>query len=267
MSRLEDLSLEVEQRQVGQGQPDQMKLGEQKWEHRAGSLNVKKNFGRYFVCFTDDYSRKSWLFVLKRKNEVFNTFVRFKTAVENQTGAKIKTLWTDRGGEYLSNAFKAYCLQESLHRQLTVAYSSYQNGVAEHKHRTLMDRARSMALSCKVPGFLWGETIATANFLVNVSPTVSNNGLTPEERFTGHKPDLSRLRTFGCRAYVHPLGAKLDKLQPRAVRCILVGYDSQSKAYRCYSPDTKKILISNNVVFDETILGDLALANSTDDIM
>ena len=56
----------------------------------------------YYVIFIDDYSRKTWLYLLKTKDEVFSKFQEFKAEIENLTNKKIKTLRTDNGGEYTS---------------------------------------------------------------------------------------------------------------------------------------------------------------------
>lgn len=74
-------------------------------ESRTPSLNGSK----YFLLFVDDYTRMLWVYFLKQKSEAFNSFIHFKALVENQSGSKIKTLWTDRGGEYLSQPFLNYC--------------------------------------------------------------------------------------------------------------------------------------------------------------
>jgi hypothetical protein len=59
----------------------------------------------YYVIFIDEFSRKSWIFFMKTKGQVFNQFQEFKALVENQTGKKIKVLRTDNGGEYTSKEF------------------------------------------------------------------------------------------------------------------------------------------------------------------
>lgn len=60
---------------------------------------------RYFATFIDGYSRKTWIYFLNTKGEVFNRFQEFKALVENQTRKKIKGLTSDNGGEYTSNEF------------------------------------------------------------------------------------------------------------------------------------------------------------------
>lgn len=165
-------------------------------------------------------------------------------------------LRTDRGGEYLSEKFKNYCAQHGITRQLTTALTPEQNGVSERKNQIVLDRARSMTQQTRLPASLWAEIINTANHLVNNSPTNANDGLTPEQVFTGKWPNLSYLRTFGCDSYVFiPKEDMKSKLSPRANKCVLLGYDEQLKVFHCYNPKTRKITISRNVVFDKQRFG------------
>jgi len=63
----------------------------------------------YYAIFVDDFSQKTWIYLLKKKDEVFKWFHFFKVLIENQTGKKIKILRTDNGTEYESNEFNDYC--------------------------------------------------------------------------------------------------------------------------------------------------------------
>ncbi|KAL3678374.1 hypothetical protein R1sor_021330 [Riccia sorocarpa] len=80
-----------------------------------------------------------------------------------------------------------------------------------------------MILEGGLPAYLWGEVITAATYLTNRSPTKSNSGLTPEEKYTGKPPDLSHLRVYRCVAYVHLDSCKTTKLDSRTTKCILVG--------------------------------------------
>jgi transposase InsO family protein len=73
----------------------------------------------YFITFIDDYSRKCWVCFLEKKSKAFKTFKKFKVMVEKTTGEKIRSLRSDRGGEYLSNQFKSYCENHGIRRFLT----------------------------------------------------------------------------------------------------------------------------------------------------
>jgi len=77
--------------------------------------------------------------------------------------------------------------------------------------------------------------------------------MTPEEKFTGKKPDVSHLRVFSCIAYVHVPDEKKSKLDLKAEKCIFIGYSSKQKGYRCFNPSTRKLQVSRDVVFDEMV--------------
>lgn len=119
---------------------------------------------RYFLLFTDDFTRMSWVYFLKLKSEAFEHFKQFKALVENQSGRRIITLRTDREGEFMSDQFNALCDEHDIHRDLTAPYTPEQNGVAERKNRTVVEMARSMLKAKGLSNEFWGETVATAVF-------------------------------------------------------------------------------------------------------
>ena len=97
----------------------------------------------------------------------------------------------------------------------------------------------------------WGEAVTTAAYLINRSPHSALNFKTPMEMWNRELADYSNLKVFGCRAFVH---LKQDKLEPRAVRCVFLGYPEGVKGYRlwCTEPGKQGCIISRDVVFDET---------------
>ena len=86
---------------------------------------------RYFVLFVNDYTRKIWIYFLREKSEAFNKFKEFKALVEKQCGSHLKTLRSDRGGEFTPNEFNDYCKQEGARRELTASYTPQQNGIVD----------------------------------------------------------------------------------------------------------------------------------------
>ncbi|KAI5342159.1 hypothetical protein L3X38_010034 [Prunus dulcis] len=88
---------------------------------------------RYFLTFIDDCTRMCWVYFMQYKYEVFGIFKKFKAMVELQSGYKIKRLRSERGGEYTSLEFLKFCEDVGMERQLAMAYSPQQNGVAERK--------------------------------------------------------------------------------------------------------------------------------------
>ena len=158
----------------------------------VGPLKVPSLSGsRYFIVFTDDFSRKSWVYFLKTKGEAFSKFQEFKIRVENEIGRKIITLRSDQGGEFQSRDFISFCKNHGIFQQLTMARTPQQNGVAERRNRTIIERARSMASTSSCPNFLWTELINTENYLINISPTRSNHGTTPDHLYYGTVPKVA----------------------------------------------------------------------------
>lgn len=206
---------------------------------------------RYILTFIDDFSRKSWLYFLTHKDQVFSYFLKFKNLVETPT-QNIQTLRTDRGGEYLSDEFQAFCELHGIHQQLTAGYSPEQNGVAERRNRYLLEGIRSVVAGTRLPRFLWDEVARAVNYVQNRLPCRALHLQTPEEAFSGIKPNISHLRVIGCLAFCHIPRKKRTKLDNKAIPTLCLGYDDQSKAYRCYDPASRKILISRDVVFDES---------------
>ena len=90
------------------------------------------------VSFIDDYSRNTWIYFLKRKDEIFEKFKEFKSLVENLSQKNIKILRSDNGGEFTSNEFKDFCKEVQIKRELTTPYNPQQNGVAKRKNRAIM---------------------------------------------------------------------------------------------------------------------------------
>jgi hypothetical protein len=88
---------------------------------------------------------------------------------------------------------------------------------------------------------------------MNRTPTVAVHGMTPEEKFTGKKPDVSHLKVFGCIAYGHVPDEKRSKLDPKAEKCIFIGYSLEQKGYKCFNPFTWMLQVSRNVLFDKMV--------------
>ena len=206
---------------------------------------------KYYVTFIDDFTRKTWIYFMKNKSDVFYYFKIFKNQVENELDANIKVLRTDGGGEYFSHEFSDYLYDCGIRRQFTCRYTPQQNGVAERKNRIIAEVARSMLNEKNLPNYFWADAVSTAMYLINRCPTAGVHGITPEEAWSGRKPDLSHLKIFGCVCYAHIPDELRTKLDVKSEKCIFIGYSLDQKGYRCYNPVTKQLRVSRDVVFDE----------------
>ncbi|GKA37803.1 retrotransposon protein, putative, ty1-copia subclass [Tanacetum coccineum] len=185
--------------------------------------------------------RYGYVYLLKHKHEVFETFKVFKAEVELQLGKKIKALRSDRGGEYLSQEFKDYLSENGIVQNLTSPYTPQQNGVSERRNRTLLDMVRSMFNLTTLPLSFWDYALESAVRILNMVPTKKVDK-TPYEIWHGKAPNLSYLKVWGCEAYVKRDSA--DKLQQRSVKCIFVGYPKETMGYYFYFPPENKVIVA-----------------------
>jgi transposase InsO family protein len=140
-----------------------------------GSFNGKE----YLITFIDDYSRKCLVYFFEKKSKVFETFKKFKVMVEKTTGNNIRSLRSNRGGEYMSNQFKSYCENHGIRRFLTAPYTPQQNGVTERKNKTILDIVRIMIKTKEMPKEFWAESVQCAVYIQNQCPHTFLNNRTP----------------------------------------------------------------------------------------
>lgn len=204
---------------------------------------------KYFVTFIDDYSKFCYVYLLKTKDEVLDKFKIYKAEVENQLGSTLKTLRSDRGGEYTSNELTQFCQEHGIVHQVTAPYSPQSNGVAERKNRTLMNMVNAMLSESGAPENLWGEALLTACNILNKIPPKHSDKI-PYELFKLRKPNLLILRVWGCLAKVGIPDPKRKKIGPKTVDAIFVGYASGSNANRFLVVNSQINDISNNTMME-----------------
>ena len=193
----------------------------------CGPLSVQARGGyEYFVTFISDYSSYGYFYLMHKKSETFGKFKEFMEKAEKQLGKSLKTLRSDREGEYLDTKFKDHLLEHGILSQLTAPGTPHQNGVAKRRNKTLLDMVRSMMSYSSLPISFWGYSLQTAVYILNVVPSKSIPQ-TPLELWNGYKPSLRHFRIWGCSAHV--LKRKTGKLEPRTKVCMFVGYTKRHK--------------------------------------
>jgi len=121
----------------------------------------------YFLTFIDDKSRRIFVYFLRKKDEVLSKLMEFKNLVERQTDRKLKFLRTDNGGEFVNKEFDDFLRHQGIGRQLTIAYTPHQNGVAERANRTLVEMSKCLLVQSGLCESLWAEAVNTAVYLRN----------------------------------------------------------------------------------------------------
>ena len=220
------------------------------------------------------------MYLLKSKDEAIDKFVLYKAEVENQLNKKIKRIRSDRGGEYVS-PFAEICAQNGIIHECTAPYSPQQNGIAERKNRTLKEMMNAMLISSGLGQDMWGDAILSANYLLNKIP-FKKKDVTPYELWMGRKPSYKFLKVWGCLAKVVVPPPKVQKLGPKTVDCVFIGYAQHgsdcvstglaehSSAYRFLVHESKNpeihknsIMESRNATFFEYVFPRLEKGNAS----
>ncbi|KAK1683899.1 hypothetical protein QYE76_044747, partial [Lolium multiflorum] len=211
------------------------------------SLGAKK----HCLVIVDDYSRYTWVYFLKTKDETQQIFIDFATEVQRQHNLLIMAIRSDNGSEFKNYTLNDFLSDEGIRHQYSAAYTPQQNGVAERKNRTLMDMARSMMAEYKSRYNFWAEAISTACHSSNRLYLRKGLNKTPYEILTGNKPNISYFKVFGCKCFYKIKGVRLSKFAPKALEGIFVGYGAESHTYRIFDIASGIIIESCSVRFEE----------------
>ncbi|GJU98189.1 retrotransposon protein, putative, ty1-copia subclass [Tanacetum coccineum] len=227
---------------------------------------VSRQGANYFITFTDDFSRYGYVYLLKHKHEVFETFKVFQKEVENQLGKTIKSLRFDRGGEYMSQKFLDHLKEHGIIAHHTLPYTPQHNRVSERRNRTLLDMVPFMMSQTTLPKSFLDYALEYAARIFNMVPTKKVDK-TPYEIWHGQAPKLSYLKVWGCEALVkRDILTKPDKLEPRSFKCIFIGYPKEMMGYSFYNPSENKVFVARNDELFKSNLIDQEASGSLEDL-
>ena len=211
---------------------------------------------QFFLICTDDYSRFTWLFLLKHKSEVTDCIKNLCKLIPTQFGVPVQGLRTDNAKDFLNNNLSSFLASVGIRHETSCPYTPQQNGLAERKIGDIVDKAQTLLIHAHTPMNLWGFAIMTAAHLINRLPSQTLGFLSPIKLLETQYPHV-RLTTdlpykpFGCVAYVRNPTHKQNKWSHKALKGVFLGYSITQKGYKVYHPITKKYMVSKDVVFDE----------------
>jgi hypothetical protein len=218
--------------------------------HKAKADGTVETSKFYISMVTDVYARHLAAQVLPGKHPSDHVISYFHWA-KIQTGRDLKHFHTDGGKEY--NRAETVLESRGVTVTRTPIHTPQWNAIAERKNRTIVEMARALLLYADLdPDVFWIYAFETAVFTHNRVTVVHPHNKTPHELFTGHKPDVSLLRTFGAPAWVRIADTDLNpaKMDARGEQGIFVGYDVKREfCYRIWV--NGKVIVSRDVRFDE----------------
>ncbi|WVZ49827.1 hypothetical protein U9M48_001153 [Paspalum notatum var. saurae] len=216
---------------------------------RVASVNGKW----YVLVVVDDFSRFSWVFFMESKDEAFGFVRDLVLRLRNESHKAMRAIRSDNGGEFRNSQFKNICRDLGLEHQFSSPYTPPQNGVVEHKNRTLVEMARTMLDEHRTPRRFWAEAVNTACYIANRIFLRAFLGKTSYELRFGRQPSVKHLRAFGCRCFVLKKVGHLDKFESRCLDGIFLGYASNSRAFRVWILEAKQVVETCEVSFNETM--------------
>jgi hypothetical protein len=203
---------------------------------------------KYFLTIVDDFTRCTWVFLMKQKSETVSLIQSFFTLIKTQFSATIKKIRLDNGLEFHMPSF--YVQHGTLHQKSCVG-TPQQNATVERKHQHLLAVARALRFQANLPLPFWGYCVLTATHLINRTPTPLLANKSPFEVLFNKSPNYSYLRVFGCLCYATTLSHNRHKFAPRSIQCIMLGYPQGIKGYRLLNLSTRQIFVSRDVIFYE----------------
>ncbi|CAI7913914.1 unnamed protein product, partial [Closterium sp. NIES-53] len=212
---------------------------------------------RYFLLVVDDYSRYTTVFPLRSKGDVTEVLIDWIRAARLQlresfgSDFPVLRLHSDRGEEFSSARLGAFCRAQGIRQTFTLPASPQKNGIAERRIGMVMDVARTSMIHAAAPHFLWLFAVQYTAHQLNLQPRVSLPETSPTLRWTGKVGNASAFRVWGSRAFVRDLSA--DKLSPRAVPCVFLGFPPDAPGWQFYHPTSRRVLSSQDVTFDESV--------------
>jgi transposase InsO family protein len=205
------------------------------------------------MLIIDDYSRLTWVAFLKEKSKEFEKFKIFKALTKTQTGKRLKTVRSDRGGDFMSRDFKEFYDEHGIKREYTIPRTPKQNGVVERQNRTVQEMARSMMNEKNIGQTYLVEAIHTTFHVLNKAHLRPQSEKTPYELSFGRPASIKHFRVFGSKCYIKNNDENLGKYDDRVDEGIFLGYATNSKGYRCYNKRLHKMVECIDVKIDEGI--------------
>ncbi|CAI7882102.1 unnamed protein product, partial [Closterium sp. NIES-53] len=209
----------------------------------------------FFFSCPDDYSRYTTVFPLRSKGEVTEVLIDWIRAARLQLREHFCVCTPTEAESFPATScdlLRAFCRAEGIRQTFTLPASSQQNGIAERRIGMVMDVARTSMIHAAAPHFLWPFAVQYAAHQINLQPRVSLPETSPTLRWTGKVGDASAFRVCGSRAFVRDLSA--DKLSSRAVPCVFLGFPPDAPGWQFYHPTSRRVLSSQDVTFDESVL-------------
>ena len=230
-----------------------------------GPVNVMSlSRKRYALVIVDDFSKYTWVLFLGSKDETPKTIIDHIKKIELEANLPVRKIRSDNGTEFKNAVLNEFCTDKGISRQYSAPRTPQQNGVVERKNRTLVEAARTMLNEANLPLYFWAEAVNTACYTQNRTLINKDHNKTSYEVMANKKPTVKYFHVFGAKCFTLKDDEQLGKFESKAHEGIFLGYSLESKAYRVYVVDHKKVIESMNVTFDDNKLPSIQAEDNTE---
>jgi hypothetical protein len=207
---------------------------------------------KYYLVIADDCTHYSCSFPLRHKSNVFLTLSHFSAYVSTQFGCTIRSVQCNNGREFDNSSTHTFFLSHGVQLQMSCPYTSPQSGRPEHMIRTTNDVMRSLLFQASLSAYYWVERLHPATYLLNLLSTKVISAPSPHFTLFSTTSFYTHLWVFVCTSYPNTSTTTHHKLAPRSSRCVFLGYSSEHNGYWCLDLSTNCLLVSQNIIFDES---------------
>ena len=180
---------------------------------------------KYVATYIDGFTDMTHIALLNSKDEQLQHMYDYIAMAETHFGRKVKSIYCDGGGEYVSNEFKSWCKERGTRIIKTNADTPEQNAIAERRNRTLLGNAKSTLIDSGLGKSYWTDAMLVSAHARNRSLGTNSKDKTPYERWFGKKPDPGYMHQLGEVCYLYTEKKKRGgKMGDNSVRCIFLGY-------------------------------------------
>jgi len=216
---------------------------------------------RFILTIIDEYSRKSWIFLLASKSEATDIIINFFNYLINQFVNKIKSLKSDNPKEYSNKKLLDYCKQKGIKKIFSPVYNPENNGLAERFNQTIISCAKTLLFWSQLSENFWDFAVNYANYLYNLIPHSSINNKIPNEVFFKTKSNIKHIKVFGCIAYYKNYNQNKTKFEPNSIKGIFLGVDEDSYSYIIMNYNNFKIYKYREIYCIENMPANISLSN------
>lgn len=200
---------------------------------------MSQSGARYILTLVDDFNRTTWTYLMADKTQTVPLLTSFLNLTHNQFDKSIKTIISHNGSEICEPNLPTVIRNQRNCTLKTCPHTPQQNGVVERKHQHLLQIAKSLMFQASMPKRFWGHSILTVTHIVNKLLTPTLNWKSPFEILYDRKPGYASLKVFGCLCFATNTTPNKTKFEPRATKCVFLGYVFGQKAYKLYALDSK----------------------------